>query len=64
MLNHPEQIANVLHQNACGIGNVKQTTSAEALIVVFMMLGYTRIIRAAKPYRRSTPATGQTISVV
>ena len=41
---------------------IKQTTGAEALIVVFMMLGYTRIVRAAKPYRRSMPATGRTIS--
>ncbi len=41
---------------------IKQTTDVEALVVAFMMLGYTRIVRAAKPYRRSTPATGRTIS--
>ena len=35
---------------------------ADAIVVVHMVLGFTYIVRAAKPYRRLLSATGRTIS--
>jgi hypothetical protein len=35
---------------------------ADATVVVHMVLGFTYIVRAAKPYRRLLSATGRTIS--
>ena len=40
----------------------KINAGRRSVVVAFMLLGYTRIVRAAKPYRQAMPATGRTIS--